>query len=57
MNLEKQNQIKELISIYHPNENLQMQNAYFLGMAQAMLTDEQGDYLISILEKWIAEGK
>lgn len=57
MNLEKQKQIKELLSIYRPTKNQNLQDAYFLGMCQAMLTDEQGDTMISYLELWIAEGK
>lgn len=55
MNLEKQKEIENLISIYHPKENNSMQNARFLGMAIAMLTNEQADTMISYLEKWIEE--
>ena len=55
MNLEKQNKIEELIKLYRPEANLAIQNASFLGMATAMLTNEQADTMISYLEKWIGE--
>ena len=53
MNLEKQNQIEELIKLYRPEADLTIRNASFLGMATAMLTNEQADTMISYLEKWI----
>ena len=55
MNLEKQKQIEELMKVYHPEDKLDFRNARLLGMCQAMLTDEQGDTMISYLEKWIGE--
>lgn len=51
MNLEKQKEIETLISTYRPNHK----DATFLGMCQAMLTDEQADTMISYLQKWIGE--
>mgnify|MGYP000588436418 CR=1 FL=1 len=55
MNLEKQNQIEELVKLYRPEADSTIQNASFLGMAIAMLTNEQADTMISYLEKWIGE--
>lgn len=55
MNLEKEKEIQKLISIQHPNESQELLYARFLGMAVSMLTDEQADRMISILEKWIGE--
>lgn len=57
MNVEKTNQIRNLISVYRPTENSSFQDARFLGMAIAMLTNEQADEMISYLEKWISEEK
>ena len=51
MNMEKSKEIEALISIYRPNQI----NAVFVGMASAMLTDEQADEMIRILNKWIGE--
>jgi hypothetical protein len=51
MKLEKEKQIKELISAYNPEQ----QEATFIGMVTAMLTNEQADAMISYLEKWIGE--
>jgi hypothetical protein len=55
MNLEKEKEIKKLISIQHPNENQELLYARFLGMSISMLTNEQADTMISYLEKWIGE--
>lgn len=57
MKLELQNEIRDLLTIYKPEENQGFQNARFLGMAQAMLTDEQGEQMVSYLQKWIQEEK
>ena len=51
MNLEKEKQIKELVAIHNPN----YPDSAFLGMATAMLTNEQADIMISYLQKWIGE--
>ena len=51
MNLEKQKELKEFISIYRPDQ----QDATLIGMATAMLTNEQADTMISYLQKWIGE--
>lgn len=57
MNLEIENQIVELMEIYYPNSDYTMRNASLLGMCKAMLTDEQGEKMISYLQKWISEAK
>lgn len=51
MYLEKEKELKNLISIYRPDQ----QDAVLIGMATAMLTNEQADTMISYLEKWIEE--
>jgi hypothetical protein len=51
MFLEKEKQLKELISVYRPDQ----QDSAFIGMATAMLTNEQADTMISYLQKWIGE--
>jgi basic membrane lipoprotein Med (substrate-binding protein (PBP1-ABC) superfamily) len=51
MYLEKEKELKNLISIYRPDQ----QDAVLIGMATAMLTNEQADTMISYLEKWIGE--
>ena len=51
MFLEKEKEIEELISIYRPDQ----QNAALLGIALAMLTNDQADEIISMLKKWIGE--
>ncbi len=51
MFLEKEKQLKELIAIYRPDQ----QQAVLAGMATAMLTNDQADEMISMLEKWIEE--
>lgn len=51
MKLEKQDIIKELVAIHSPN----YPESALIGMALAMLTDEQADTMISYLEKWIGE--
>ena len=53
MKLETQNEIETLISIYSPKTR----NETFLGMAIAMLTEEQAATMKTYLEKWISEGK
>jgi hypothetical protein len=51
MNLEKQKELQELVATYYPTHT----ESAFLGMCQAMLTDEQADTMISYLQKWIGE--
>jgi urease accessory protein UreF len=51
MDLEKSKEIEKLISIYRPDAQMPT----FIGMASAMLTNEQADTMISYLEKWIEE--
>lgn len=55
MKLQLEKQIKELLKVRYPNERQEILDARFLGMAQAMLTDEQAETMISYLEKWIGE--
>jgi hypothetical protein len=55
MNLEKQNQIKDLLKVCYSNEKEIVLDARFFGMCQAMLTDEQADTMISYIQKWIEE--
>jgi hypothetical protein len=55
MRLEKQKQIEDLLKVYQPSDNYENRNARMLGMAIAMLTDEQADTMVSYLEKWIGE--
>lgn len=43
---EKQNLLKSLIQKQYPSDNLDLINARMLGQLQAMMTDEQLDYLI-----------
>jgi hypothetical protein len=51
MYLETQKEIEALISIYRPDTK----NETFLGMAIAMLTEEQAETMKTYLEKWIGE--
>ena len=51
MYLETQKQIEALISIYRPNAK----NETYLGMAIAMLTEEQAETMKTYLIKWISE--
>jgi hypothetical protein len=55
MRLEKQKQIEDLLKVYEPNETYAIRSAKMLGMALAILTDEQAETMISYLQKWIEE--
>lgn len=57
MKLQLEKQIKELLKERYPSEREEILNARFLGMAQAMLTDEQAETMISYIQKWIEEAK
>lgn len=57
MKLETQKQIKELLKERYPSEREEIINARFLGMCQAMLTDEQAETMVSYIQKWIEEVK
>jgi hypothetical protein len=53
MYLETQKQIEALIATYRPDTK----NETFLGMAIAMLTEEQAETMKTYLTKWISEEK
>lgn len=57
MKLETQKQIQELLKVRYPNERQAILDARFLGMCQAMLTDEQAETMVSYIQKWIEEEK
>lgn len=57
MKLETQKQIQELLKVRYPNERDEILSARFLGMCQAMLTDEQAETMVSYIQKWIEEVK
>lgn len=57
MKLETQKQIQELLKVRYPNDRDEIISARFLGMCQAMLTDEQAETMVSYIQKWIEEVK
>jgi hypothetical protein len=52
MKIEISNEIERLVDIHKGRDQRYPTVA---GMAFALLTDEQGEYLIEVLNRWIAE--
>ena len=53
MKLEISNEIERLVDIHKGRDQ---RYPTIAGMAFAVLTDEQGEYLVDVLNRWIAEG-
>jgi hypothetical protein len=54
MKLEISNEIERLVDIHKGRDS---RYSTIAGMAFALLTDEQGEYLVDVLNRWIGENK